>query len=239
VSEFLEQLAEELRTQDNLATAYPLYCVQQKRRIVGMDPQFDFLDFEWHSCDHEYRYSNDEIQEIIREDIAREEDMDVKDVEVFDRNPEDYEWEQVYYVDIWEFVCAHLTMKAANRYIDENRHNLKDPRVYVTSQHRCPEWQEAVRHLSDLERPFEPNWASAPGETIADCIEHVGMSRLELGEQLGLCSMKVKQLFEGELAITPALAEKLEQVVGSTAQFWLNREANYRVSLARIYKKES
>ena len=36
----LEKVAENLRTQDNLATALPMFVVQQKRRIYGMDTKW-------------------------------------------------------------------------------------------------------------------------------------------------------------------------------------------------------
>lgn len=39
------------------------------------------------------------------------------------------------YVD----VCAHLTEEAANLYIEQNRHNLREPRTYVKSANRCHE----------------------------------------------------------------------------------------------------
>ena len=46
------------------------------------------------------------------------------------------EYEALYiYVD----VCAHLTEEAANLYIEQNRHNLREPRIYVKSAYRCHE----------------------------------------------------------------------------------------------------
>lgn len=36
-------------------------------------------------------------------------------------------------------VCAHLTREAAQLYIDQNRHNLREPRIYVKSMYRCHE----------------------------------------------------------------------------------------------------
>ena len=40
----------------------------------------------------------------------------------------------------WRFVTACFTRRAAQRYIEENRHNLDEPRVYVASAHRNREW---------------------------------------------------------------------------------------------------
>ena len=43
----------------------------------------------------------------------------------------------VYYMYV--NVCAHLTREAAQLYIDQNKHNLKSPRIYVKSMNRCHE----------------------------------------------------------------------------------------------------
>lgn len=45
---------------------------------------------------------------------------------------------------VWEYVSAHFTRSAAERYIEENAHRMVEPRIYVDSQYRCPEWN-AVR----------------------------------------------------------------------------------------------
>jgi len=49
-------------------------------------------------------------------------------------------WERVGYIDRWRFVVACFTREAAERYIEENRHNLTEPRVWVWSAHRNREW---------------------------------------------------------------------------------------------------
>jgi hypothetical protein len=112
----------ELRTQDNAATAYPLFCVQQKRRIWGFDPRFDFLDFVWQRVDDfEWRVTDDDIQDVIYEELVEVHGEPASDVdEVVDdrvRNPTDHGWEKVYYEDTWEFVNAHFTRRAAEIYI--------------------------------------------------------------------------------------------------------------------------
>ena len=124
----MDEIAHRLRTQDNRATAWPLFVVQQRRRISGLDPQFDFCDFEWHTEDHKNRFSEDEIQEVIRQDLGT--------TEIRERDPHEYGYVKVNYQDIWEFVSAHFTAVAAQEYIDANSHNLTEPRIFVESQYR-------------------------------------------------------------------------------------------------------
>jgi len=149
-SAWLTKLGYELRTQNNACTAHPLFLVQKRRRIFGMDSGYAD-EYEWHSChDAEYKYSQADIQEAIRDDPAADADRNIEDDDEFVRDPEDYGYEKVYYIDEWRFVTAHFTRKAAQRYLNENAHNMTAPRIYVSSQYRCHEWNKAVEHLSTI-----------------------------------------------------------------------------------------
>ncbi|MGB4406261.1 MAG: HigA family addiction module antitoxin [Sphaerochaeta sp.] len=77
------------------------------------------------------------------------------------------------------------------------------------------------------------NWASPPGETILDILEERGWSQSELAVRTGYTRKHIDQLVQGNACITEETALKLEQVLGSTAGFWLNREAQYRSLIAR------
>lgn len=78
-----------------------------------------------------------------------------------------------------------------------------------------------------------PDWVSPPGETILDGLEDRGWTQAELAERTGFTRKHVNQLIKGVASITEETALKLERVLGSTAGFWLNREALYREALAR------
>lgn len=60
--------------------------------------------------------------------------------------------DEVFYTLRWQFVTAHLTERAAQRYIDENLHNLTNPRIFVSSQYRCHEFNELVEILKGMWR---------------------------------------------------------------------------------------
>jgi len=81
--------------------------------------------------------------------------------------------------------------------------------------------------------PFIPDWISPPGETIADLIEERGWSQADLARRLGYTLKYMSLLIDGKASITEETALKLENVLGSTAGFWLRREALYRAELAQ------
>ena len=56
---------------------------------------------------------------------------------------------------------------------------------------------------------------------------------------LGRPAQAVNEIIKGKKAITPETAIGLEKVLGISAQFWTNLEANYRLTLARNPKQEA
>lgn len=81
---------------------------------------------------------------------------------------------------------------------------------------------------------FQPDWLSPPGDTIADVIEERGWDQKALALRLGYTPKHISQLINGKAPITDETAVRLENVLGSSARFWMNREANYRAALATI-----
>lgn len=88
--------------------------------------------------------------------------------------------------------------------------------------------------MSEILYPFAPDWISPPGETIADLIEEQGWSQADLAKRLGYTLKQVSLLIDGKASVTKEIALKLKNVLGSTAGFWLRREALYRAELARL-----
>src|SRR6266478_5909529 len=86
---------------------------------------------------------------------------------------------------------------------------------------------------------FSPDWISPPGDTIADILEERGWTQAEFAERTGFTTKHISLLINGKASITEATALKLERVLGSTAHFWLTREAQYREALARQHEETS
>lgn len=146
-NEQLADLRNELKTQDNRITADPLFIVEVERRIYGMNEEWTD-DYIWvYSEDSGYSFEPDEIFDEIREDCKN--DPDLGELNLYDEeiDPEEWGYEECFYVTVMEFVSAHFTEKAADLYIAQNNHNLRRPRTYVTSQYRCHEWNMIREHL--------------------------------------------------------------------------------------------
>lgn len=76
-------------------------------------------------------------------------------------------------------------------------------------------------------------WISPPGETIEDLLEERGWSKSELAERLACSPKHISQLLAGRASITASTAGALSRVLGSTTEFWLERESQYRAALDR------
>jgi len=146
----LADLEHRLRTQDNRATAWPLYVVEQRERIYGLDPQWSDSDtgYIWQYQDDHSVYYETDLDLLAEHCMGLTEgrvDYDFAQIEGRDEvTLEDCEYEKIYYTVRWKFVCAHLTEEAADLYVEQNAHRLTQPRVYVTSQYRCHEWQDVM-----------------------------------------------------------------------------------------------
>lgn len=75
---------------------------------------------------------------------------------------------------------------------------------------------------------------SPPGDTIQETIDNIGMNQYELAERLGKNIKNVNQIIKGREPITSDTAIALEKVLGIPADFWLERERQYRRELTEI-----
>lgn len=81
---------------------------------------------------------------------------------------------------------------------------------------------------------FTADWASPPGDIIEEFLEERGWTKAELAVRLDFSPKHVNELLKGRAAITAETAERLERVLGSTADFWLRLESNYQQDLVRV-----
>lgn len=88
--------------------------------------------------------------------------------------------------------------------------------------------------MTNQERGFQPDWVSPPGDTMIDLMEERDWSQAELAQRLGFSAKHLNQLVKGKVPLSNDAALRLERVLGSTANFWLSREAKYREQLARL-----
>ena len=160
--EDLDTLVNNLKTQNNRITQDPLFCVEQKRRIWGIDPDYHDGNYEWvdpNGIDGTFG-TNEGLREHLIEngydlieglketepfkdysfpDDLNEESLDELFSEVgivLEVDDEfqlgNHSFRKCGYVDKYVFVTAHITEAAALQYIEENSHNLTDPRTFVS-----------------------------------------------------------------------------------------------------------
>lgn len=92
--------------------------------------------------------------------------------------------------------------------------------------------------MTEANAIFSPDWVSPPGDTIWDAAEERGWTQAELALRLGYTEKHMSQLINGKVPLSMDAALRLERVLGSTADFWLTREAQYQHHKARLEAAE-
>lgn len=87
-------------------------------------------------------------------------------------------------------------------------------------------------------RPFTPNYAVPPGESLVELLDAIGLSQADLAERTGRPKKTINEIAKGKAAITPETALQLERVLGLPSSYWNALEQNYRAALARIEERQ-
>ena len=77
------------------------------------------------------------------------------------------------------------------------------------------------------------DFAVSPGSVLKEEIEHRGITQEELADLMGQPPQVVDGIICGKTAITHATAGDIQSALGISAQFWLNLETAYRMTLAK------
>jgi len=117
-----------LRTQDNRATANPMFCVQVIIRDMGYRQEY---------CDNRCWWNAEELETA------------------FDDEPENLDgWDGPFgYKDRWETVAVCFTEEGCKRHLELNGHNYRhrqETRIHVESFHRNPEMEKVREFLMSL-----------------------------------------------------------------------------------------
>lgn len=123
----IKKIIDNLKTQDNLCMGDPIFIVQQKKEIIGLDPAYSdeviWLD------------ENNEYEEITDPEKIKELN-EYYDCTFLERRG----YTRTAKMETWEFVTACLTRKGCEDYIAAMKHRLKEPRIFVDSGYRNAEW---------------------------------------------------------------------------------------------------
>ena len=79
--------------------------------------------------------------------------------------------------------------------------------------------------------------ATPPGVTIKEQLDDRGMSQKEFASRMGLSEKHISKLINGEVHLTPDVAERLEMVLDIPARFWNNLEAIYQEKLIKVKRE--
>ena len=78
-----------------------------------------------------------------------------------------------------------------------------------------------------------PRPAIHPGEILADELAEMKLSTDDLAQVLDVPADYMAQVLAGEQAVTPELALRLGQWLGTSAELWLNLQKQYELRLAK------
>lgn len=126
-------IGELIRTQDNRITDSPIFIVQQRRRIYGIEDGY-CENFVWIDGDNSYT----------------DEERAVRDAERAENEEAEVEYRQCGYIDIWEFVTACFTEQGCKDYLKRDGHNLREPRIYAAGSYRNEEWRFVRKQLLSI-----------------------------------------------------------------------------------------
>jgi HTH-type transcriptional regulator / antitoxin HigA len=85
---------------------------------------------------------------------------------------------------------------------------------------------------------YLPQSVSHPGETLIEKLIEMGMSQKEFAVRTHKPEQTIVKVINGESSITPDMAVQFENVLKIPAHFWLNRQQNYDIAVARIKLQE-
>jgi len=145
----LKEIAEEIRTQDNLATADPFFILFDIEKVPSNQDYTDKFEYIWVEPDHELGETREELIEAFKEK-EMELPKDVETMSYGDFNSWVVEHEDIdfwYYVEKWRFQGVFFTKKSAEAHMKANNYHYYKPFVYCVSLWRNPEMQTIRKAL--------------------------------------------------------------------------------------------
>lgn len=92
--------------------------------------------------------------------------------------------------------------------------------------------------ISDVTtRPWS-DLAIPPGEFLEEEMVEIGMTQQDLAHRTGRPAQVINEIIRGKKAITQDTALELERVLGIPAHMWVNLEAEYQLTKARMREEE-
>ena len=90
-----------------------------------------------------------------------------------------------------------------------------------------------------MSNTLTPARAVSPGRILQRELAARGWTQKDLAEITKRPAQTINEIIKGTKQITPETARELSAALGTTAEFWINLETNYRLNLAKKKQKES
>ncbi|MFN7564746.1 MAG: HigA family addiction module antitoxin, partial [Prosthecobacter sp.] len=79
-----------------------------------------------------------------------------------------------------------------------------------------------------MSQTFQPDYASPPGETLAETLDAMGLTQSELARRMGRPIKTINEIIQGKAAITADTALELERVLVACVKMCLYVEYEFR-----------
>lgn len=77
-----------------------------------------------------------------------------------------------------------------------------------------------------------------PGRLIKNELDELGIGVADAAEALGVTRQQLYNVINGKSAVSPEMAVRLEQGIGSTADTWLRMQTAYDLAQVRLRRQE-
>ncbi|MCH7746437.1 MAG: HigA family addiction module antidote protein, partial [Chloroflexi bacterium] len=92
--------------------------------------------------------------------------------------------------------------------------------------------------VTNFEQDIFSDLPIPPGELLEEEIAAIGMTQQELAMRTGRPAQVINEIVRGKKAITYETAIELEKVLGIPAHVWVNLEATYHLTQARVKERD-
>lgn len=80
---------------------------------------------------------------------------------------------------------------------------------------------------------FKPTFFFHPGEDIWEELEARGWTQRQFADIIGISAPELNNIIKGKKNLTPALAVRIGEAFGTSAEFWMNMQIQYSLDLAK------
>lgn len=87
--------------------------------------------------------------------------------------------------------------------------------------------------VTEKRPPYQSDLAIHPGEVLAEELEARSMTQRTLAAAMGRPEQAISEIVRGKKGITPDTALQLSDVFGASAEFWMNLQTTYALTMAR------